>query len=390
MKYYTDTYSGIDNIFDDILNKDNKTNIENSDFAYVQKYHKLNLKQIDNIKYFNNFLDPHNQLCQTGNYCLGNKSEFYNYYLKYYKKKPKYIPKTYTFYSNNLQNIKTLFNGDIWIVKPTNAFARKGINVINNYKDLISWIKEYPNFKEWVLQEYIQTPLLYNNKKFHIRFYCLAVKDKTSFKSYIYKDGFFYLASMPYSKNDLNLSRHLTGAKYCYVHQVYPDLENYVTKNQFNNILSQSKQIIIDTMSICQEILKCPNKSKISKNGKCFHLFAFDLLPDINGNLHLLEVNNGTVGMETINYRPDLCLNKSSKKLHNISIIRSLHNDLIDIVTNKNKKTKFSEINLIKFNVIEEFTNNKLVEKNSNLNYKYILIYLLFLSLLFLIIKKKL
>ena len=61
-------------------------------------------------------------------------------------------------------------------------------------------------------------------------------------------------------------------------------------------------------MSICKEILKCPNKNKVQENGKCFHLFAFDLLPDINGNLHLLEVNNGT-GMETMNYRPDLCLN---------------------------------------------------------------------------------
>ena len=64
MKYYTDTYSGIDNIFDNILNKDNKTNLQDSEFAYVQKYHKLNLKELTNIKYFNNFLDPHNQLCQ--------------------------------------------------------------------------------------------------------------------------------------------------------------------------------------------------------------------------------------------------------------------------------------------------------------------------------------
>ena len=71
----------------------------------------------------------------NGNYCLGNKSEFYNYYLKYYNKRPEYIPKTYTFYSNNLKNVENLFNGHIWIVKPTNAFYEKGINVINSYTD---------------------------------------------------------------------------------------------------------------------------------------------------------------------------------------------------------------------------------------------------------------
>ena len=75
MKYYTDTYSGIDNIFNDIFDKHNydKTDsINTSDFAYIQKLDKTNLKNLENIKYVNNFLDPHNKLCQTGNYCLGN------------------------------------------------------------------------------------------------------------------------------------------------------------------------------------------------------------------------------------------------------------------------------------------------------------------------------
>ena len=80
MKYYTNTYSGVDNIFDDILNKKNKNLIRDSDFVYIQKFNNITHDEIDNIKYFNNFIDPHNKLCQTGNYCLGNKSEFYNYF----------------------------------------------------------------------------------------------------------------------------------------------------------------------------------------------------------------------------------------------------------------------------------------------------------------------
>ena len=388
MKYYTDTYSGVDNIFDDILDKKNKETINKSDFVYIQRLNNITPDKIDNIQYFNNFIDPHNKLCQTGNYCLGNKSDFYNYFLKYYKSEPEYIPKTYSFTKNNILSIKYLFNKNkIWILKPTNAFARKGITIINNFEDLKKWILKYNQFNNWVIQKYIENPLLYNNKKFHIRFYCLAVKSKDTFKVYLYKDGFFYLSSLHYDKNDLNLSRHLTGAKYCYVHQVYPDLHKYLSKKNFNKLIKKSEEIIIDTMSICEDILKCPNKNKVKFNGKCFHLFAFDLLPDVNYNLHLLEVNNGTVGMETINYRPDLCINKSSKRLHNISIIRQLHKDLIDVVVNDNKNTKFRQINLKNLNekIIENFNN-----KSINNNNIYVIIYFMLIILILYMIYKKL
>lgn len=383
MKYYTNTYSGVDNIFDEILDKNNKDSFENSDFVYIQKYNLLKNKNLENIKYFNNFIDPHKRLCQTGNYCLGNKSEFYNYFIKYYNKRPEYIPITYSFNNKNFREFEYLFDSPkVWIIKPTNSYARKGINVINNYSDLTNTLINYPRFNNWVIQEYVKNPFLYNGKKFHIRFYCLAIKDKNNFKSYIYKDGFMYLASMPFDINDLNLSRHMTGAKYCLVHQIYPDLQKYLTSNQFNKVLEQAQKIIIDTMSICKEILKCPNKNKIITNGKCFHLFAFDLLPDKNLKLHLLEVNNGTVGMETSHHRPDICLGKKNKKLHNLNIIRNLHKDLVNLVVN-NTTNNFKEIKLNNFksNIIEHFD-----VKNSN--NKNIIILCMIIIILFIILKK--
>ena len=386
MKYYTDTYSGIDNIFNDIFKKNYKnikTNIVNdSNFAYIQKFNNININDIKNIKYFNNFLDPNNKLCQTGNYCLGNKIKFYKYFLNYYSKIPEYIPNTISFSKKNHKQIKNLFNDNIWIIKPANSFARKGITILKKYDSLLEWINKFPKFNDWIIQKYVDNPLLFNKKKFHIRFYCLAIKDKDIFKAYMYKDGFFYLSNLPYDKNDLNLDRHLTGAKYCFVHQIYPDLKNYISESNFTKIIDQAKKIIIDTMNICKDILTCPNNVI---DGKCFHLFAFDLLPDINYKLYLLEVNNGTVGMETIDYRPDLCLTKKSKKLHNIKIIRQLHNDLVDLVINNAKNTNFKKLNL---DIIEKFQNN-----NLNINYKTIcniLVYLLFLIIIFKIMKNKL
>ena len=234
MKYYTDTYSGIDNIFDEIFKNNKKINdLKKADFAYVQKFRNINFNDFENVKHFNNFIDPHNQICRTGNYCLGNKSKFYDYFLKYYKKKPNYLPNTYSFNSENIDLIRDKFiKNDIWILKPTNSFARDGITVVNDYKITLDWIKKNGKFNQWILQEYIKNPLLYKGKKFHIRFYCLCVKYKNEFKAFRYKNGFFYLASDNYSKNDLSLSKHLTGAKYCYVHQVYPDLENYMEKKK--------------------------------------------------------------------------------------------------------------------------------------------------------------
>jgi len=358
MKYYTNTYSGIDNIFDEIFKNNKKlNNLKQADFAYVQKFRDIDFNDFKNIKHFNNFIDPHNQICRTGNYCLGNKSQFYNYFLKYYSKKPKYLPMTYSFNSNNLLSIRNKFiKNNIWILKPTNSFARDGITVVNNYKMTQDWIKKNKKFNQWILQEYIKNPLLYKGKKFHIRFYCLCVKDSNKFEAFKFKNGFFYLASEKYSKTDLSLSKHLTGAKYCYVHQVYPDLETFLPNNKFEFILEQADKIIIDTLSICKDILGCPNKINSNK-GNCFHLFAFDLLADNNYKLHLLEVNNGTVGMETIDFRPDLCVNKASKKLHNINIIRSLHKDLVTIVTKNDwQNTDFNKLKLKNLNIIEGFT----------------------------------
>jgi hypothetical protein len=383
MKYYTDTYSGIDNIFDEIFKNNKKIgNLKEADFAYIQKFRNIDSNDFKDVKHFNNFIDPHNQICRTGNYCLGNKSTFYDYFLKYYKKKPKYLPNTYAFNSNNIEPIRDKFIKDnIWILKPTNSFARDGITVVNSYKLTLEWIKKNRKFNQWILQEYIRSPLLYKGKKFHIRFYCLCVKYTNKFKAYRYKNGFFYLASEKYSKNDLSLSKHLTGAKYCYVHQVYPDLEKYMEKNKFKSMLEQSEKIMVDTLSICEKILDCPNKIDTNK-GNCFHLFAFDLLMDTSGKLHLLEVNNGTVGMETIDYRPDLCINKPSKKLHNINIIKNLHHDLVKIVINNDlQNTGFKEVKLNNLNVIEEF----LGENSSTKNYDGILI-LFLLILLYLLI----
>ena len=52
---------------------------------------------------------------------------------------------------------------------------------------------------EWVIQRYLKSPSLYNNKKFHFRCYALMTGDITG---YIYDHAFILTASLDYNTTD--------------------------------------------------------------------------------------------------------------------------------------------------------------------------------------------
>lgn len=73
---------------------------------------------------------------------------------------------------NKLQKHFTQFNlnGDqnLWIVKPGHQSRGRGIVVLNNYNEILKYIRESSG-RNWVVQKYIENPLIINKKKFDIR-----------------------------------------------------------------------------------------------------------------------------------------------------------------------------------------------------------------------------
>ena len=107
---------------------------------------------------------------------------------------------------------------NIWIIKPGEMTNRgSGIDVC---KDLKS-INEILNKKEfhyndkpvtYIVQEYIEKPLLYNKRKFDIRCYILITNVNGICKGYWYQEGYIRTASKEFNmKNLANKMIHLTN-----------------------------------------------------------------------------------------------------------------------------------------------------------------------------------
>lgn len=115
---------------------------------------------------------------------LGNKKLQYLNMVSFFNYKPEYIPLSIPFTNSNISDIHNLFksNNKIFIIKPENSLSRKGVFIISSYDELIEQIKKYPRFKSWIIQDFIKNTLVYDNKKFHLRIYCILIKKKIIYK----------------------------------------------------------------------------------------------------------------------------------------------------------------------------------------------------------------
>ena len=97
----------------------------------------------------------------------------------------------------------------MWIVKPASKSRGRGISVCNKFDSVINYIKENKGAR-WVVQKYIEKPLLIENKKFDIRQWVL-VTDWNPLTVWAYKDSYVRLASQEYNEKKLDKYSHLTN-----------------------------------------------------------------------------------------------------------------------------------------------------------------------------------
>ena len=152
---------------------------------------------------------------------------------------------------NKVKLGKTQFMGkNIWILKPTGLNRGRGVSVFNSLDKFKSLIKEYSegNPKEgngknqtiklsdsggisnlnnlpfviktrsFVIQKYIEQPLLIYNRKFDVRCWALVADDM---KLYFFKEGYIRTSSSEYTMDQNSINKkevHLTNnavQKYC-------------------------------------------------------------------------------------------------------------------------------------------------------------------------------
>jgi hypothetical protein len=96
-----------------------------------------------------------------------------------------------------------------WIVKPAGSSQGRGIFITSSISALPS--KATPSGDNWIVERYIDNPLLLGGKKFDLRLY-VAVTGFDPLKIYLHKEGIVRLASETYDNdNKQEVYAHLTN-----------------------------------------------------------------------------------------------------------------------------------------------------------------------------------
>jgi len=237
---------------------------------------------------------------------LGNKKDQYNIHLNYYKTRPDYIPLTISFNRNSLEELKQLFVSNprddppVYIVKPENSLSRTGVGVVRNYLELMSHLDHYSDYQEWIIQDYIDNPLLFNNKKFHFRIYVIYVQTENSTTAYLSKNGFIYTANKEFETDTFDPNIVLSGENSKNnVFYIPEDFTRSFGKQVWDNmVFPQIVKITRETIRSTVEHLKCPTKKQ-----KCFKILGYDILINNDYKCFLAEINARNVSYKYPNQK---------------------------------------------------------------------------------------
>jgi hypothetical protein len=157
-------------------------------------------------------------------------------------------------------------------------------------------IKQYLTYNiEWVLQEYINNPLLYKGLKFHLRGYFVYHYLDGVKKGYLLNNTTIFTAKEKYKKDDYkNKFIHDTHAKYTLKDiAFYDNISDIIGKENADNVF---KQII----HIFKNVFKIINSKCYLGTKNCFNIFGFDAIITDDFTVKIIETNrdSGTPRIE--------------------------------------------------------------------------------------------
>ncbi len=195
---------------------------------------------------------------------------------------------------------------NVWIVKPgENTNRGHGISVCRSLAEIKRIVSDCEHGKHtFIVQKYIERPLLVNKRKFDIRCYGLVTAYNGHVKGYFYKEGYLRTASREFTlKNITAKIIHLTNEA---VQQKYDDFGKFEPGNKmtyldlnkyiesvlpdchvdfFQHLLPQIKKLVTDTMRATH--------GKLDPKGRqqTFELFGYDFMIDADFHVFLIEAN---------------------------------------------------------------------------------------------------
>ena len=230
---------------------------------------------------------------------------------------------TYTRYRMPL----THFIGhNMWLLKPTNLNRGRDIHIFQSLAELKRLLLEYNKQKSYsfVLQKYIEAPLLIHDRKFDIRVWVLVTHEMNC---YLFKEGYIRTSSSKFILDENNMGNkfvHLTNNAIQIKAENYGEYEdgNQMSFSKFQSYLDKyypykkvkvDRDILAQIKNVVRKSMLAVKRKLNSNNRKySFEIFGYDFLVDADFNTWLIEVNTNP------------CLEESSEML------KSLLNRMID------------------------------------------------------------
>jgi len=195
----------------------------------------------------------------------------------------------------------------MWIVMPPPLNRGRGIKVFRTLKETESFLKQRRPSSTWVVQKYIENPLLIDGRKFDIRLLVLVTPDQRVF---MYRDSYVRTASAAYDPtNTADKSIHLVNDAVQIQFETYGKYEdaNKLSMAAFQGLLDAQPLPDGRILSVDNDLWPAMRESvahvfgcalsqhfmPAPPNGAMFELFGIDFMVDVTGRVLLIEVNTG-------------------------------------------------------------------------------------------------
>ena len=233
------------------------------------------------------------------------------------------------------RNENELGNKELWILKPGMSDGGNGIRLFSSIQELQAIFEEWDpasedededsavgpsepstvhmrdddadealmtsHLRHFIVQPYIDPPLLlpsYDNRKFHIRSYVLAVG---ALKVFVYKEMLALFAAKPYEapnqQNEapkIDLSKHLTNTCFQDESTKGSSVHRFWSLNEPTQCEGWQEDVFAQICRVTGEVFEAAAREQMvhfQAIPNAFEIFGVDFLVDAQGNVWLLEVN---------------------------------------------------------------------------------------------------